>query len=120
LAEGFPNLLMVLGPHTARGNLPRAVEHSVERQTGLLRFMREHGYTRVESRPEHVEAWTQAVAAAAQRLLSWKVDSWRNGMNQSIDGHATRRVLGFNGNGKQYRAKTKEVADNGYHGFAFR
>ena len=37
LIEGFPNLLMVLGPHTARGNIPRAVEHSVEWQTGLDR-----------------------------------------------------------------------------------
>jgi hypothetical protein len=24
LAEGFPNMMMVLGPHTARGNIPQA------------------------------------------------------------------------------------------------
>ena len=42
LAEGFPNMLMVLGPHTARGNIPQAIEHSVQFQTGILRFMREH------------------------------------------------------------------------------
>ena len=59
LVDGFPNLLMVLGPHTARGNIPRAIEHSVEWQTGLLRFMREHNYTRVETRPEHVAEWTR-------------------------------------------------------------
>ena len=34
LAEDFPNMMMVLGPHTARGNIPQAVEHSVELQTG--------------------------------------------------------------------------------------
>ena len=39
LAEGFPNMLMVLGPHTARGNIPQAVEHSVKFQTGILRFI---------------------------------------------------------------------------------
>ncbi len=120
LAEGFPNLLMVLGPHTARGNIPRAVEHSVEWQTGLLRYMREHNYTRVETRPEHVVEWTQTVIAAAQRLLSWKVDSWQNGVNRNIDGHTVRRVLGYNGNGKHYRAKTREVADGGYREFLFR
>ena len=58
LVDGFPNLLMVLGPHTARGNIPRAIEHSVEWQTGLLRFMRERNYVRVQTRPEYVEEWT--------------------------------------------------------------
>ena len=38
MPEGFPNMLMVLGPHTARGNIPRAVEHGVECLTGLLRI----------------------------------------------------------------------------------
>jgi cation diffusion facilitator CzcD-associated flavoprotein CzcO len=51
LAVGFPNMLMVLGPHTARGNIPQAIEHSVEFQVGILRFMREHDCTRVETRP---------------------------------------------------------------------
>ena len=120
LAEGFPNLLMVLGPHTARGNIPRAVEHSVEWQTGLLRFMRAHNYTRVETRPELVVEWTETVVKAAQRLLSWHVDSWQNGVNRNIDGHTTRRVLGYNGNAKHYRVKTKEVADGGYREFVFR
>ncbi len=120
LAEGFPNLLMVLGPHTARGNIPRAVEHSVEWQTGLLRFMREHNHTRVETRPGHVAEWTQTVIKAAERLLSSKVDSWQNGVNRNIDGHTVRRVLGYNGNGVNYRRKTAEVADGGYQEFAFR
>jgi len=118
--EGFPNLLMVLGPHTARGNIPRASEHSVEWQTGLLRFMREHGYTRVETRPEHVAEWTRTVIAAAERLLSWKVDSWQTGVNRNIDGRSVRRVLGYNGNAVHYRRKTAEVAEGGYREFVFR
>ena len=120
LADGFPNLLMVLGPHTARGNIPRAVDHSVEWQTALLRFMREHNYSRVETRPGHVAEWTQTVIKAAERLLSSKVDSWQNGVNRNIDGHTVRRVLGYNGNGVNYRRKTAEVADGGYQEFAFR
>ena len=36
----------------------------------LLRFMREHNYTRVETRPEQVEEWTQTVIKAAEPLLS--------------------------------------------------
>jgi hypothetical protein len=33
------NMLMVPGPHTARGNIPQAIEHSVQFPTGMLRFM---------------------------------------------------------------------------------
>jgi cation diffusion facilitator CzcD-associated flavoprotein CzcO len=120
LIDGFPNLLMVLGPHTARGNIPRAIEHSVEWQTGLLRFMREHDYTRVETRPEHVAEWTEIVIKAAERLLSSKVDSWQTGVNRNVDGRSVRRVLGYNGNGVHYRRKTAEVAAGGYKEFVFR
>ena len=45
LAEGFPNMLMVLGPHTARGNITQAISHSVEFQTGMLRFMQQQLHT---------------------------------------------------------------------------
>jgi cation diffusion facilitator CzcD-associated flavoprotein CzcO len=51
LAEGFPNPLMVLGPHV-RGNIPRAIEHS-GMADGPKRFMRELNHPR-ETRPEHV------------------------------------------------------------------
>jgi cation diffusion facilitator CzcD-associated flavoprotein CzcO len=120
LVDGFPNLLMILGPHTARGNIPRAIEHSVEWQTGLLRFMREHNYTRVETRPEHVAEWTKTVVKAAERLLSWKVDSWQTGVNRNVEGRSVRRVLGYNGNAVNYRRVTAEVAAGGYREFVFR
>ena len=81
MPEGFPNMLMVLGPHTARGNIPRAVEHGVECLTGLLEFMRAHNYTRVETRPEQVAEWTQTVIKASEPLLSSKIDSWQTGVN---------------------------------------
>jgi cation diffusion facilitator CzcD-associated flavoprotein CzcO len=120
LAENFPNMLMVLGPHTARGNIPQAIEHSVQFQTGILRFMQEHGYTRVETRPEQVEDWTQLVIKAGEKLLSSKVDSWQTGVNRNVDGRQVRRVLGYNGNGVHFRKLTDEVAKGGYREFAFR
>ena len=52
MVEGFPNMLMVMGPHTALGNIPRSIEYSVEWVTGLIRHAREHGLTRVEATPE--------------------------------------------------------------------
>jgi hypothetical protein len=120
LAEGFPNMLMVLGPHTARGNIPQAIEHSVEFQTGMLRYMLDHGYTHVETRPEQVEEWTRTVIKAAEPLLSSKVDSWQTGVNRNVEGRSVRRVLGYNGNGVHFRRTTDAVAKGGYQEFAFR
>jgi cation diffusion facilitator CzcD-associated flavoprotein CzcO len=119
LAEDFPNMMMVLGPHTARGNIPQVVEHSVEWQTGVLRFMREHNYTRIETRPEHVAEWTETVIKAAEPLLSSKVDSWQTGVNRNVEGRRVRRVLGYNGHGIHFRQKAAEVAANGYQEFRF-
>ena len=120
LAEGFPNLLMALGPHTARGNIPQAIEHSVNFQASLLRFMQERGYTRVETRPEHVAEWTETVIKASEPLLSSKVDSWQTGVNRNVEGRTVRRVLGYNGNGAHFRKTTDEVAKGGYKEFSFR
>lgn len=119
LVEGFPNLLMVLGPHTARGNITQAIEHSVNWQTGLLRFMREHHYTRIDTRPEHVAAWTATVLKAAEPLLSSQVDSWQTGVNRNVEGRNVRRVLGYNGNGVHFRRTTEDVATRGYQEFRF-
>ena len=120
LAEGFPNMLMVLGPHTARGNIPQAIEHSVQFQTGMLRFMQEHHYTHVETRPEKVDDWTRTVIKAAEKLLSSKVDSWQTGVNRNVEGRTVRRVLGYIGNGLHFRRLTDEVARGGYKEFMFR
>ena len=120
LPDAFPNMLMALGPHTARGNIPQAIEHSVNFQAGLLRFMKEHRYTRVETRPEHVDDWTQTVINAAEPLLSSKVDSWQTGVNRNVEGRQVRRVLGYNGNGAHFRRTTDGVAKGGYKEFSFR
>ncbi|MGD9803556.1 MAG: flavin-containing monooxygenase [Hyphomicrobiaceae bacterium] len=120
LADGFPNMLMVLGPHTARGNIPQAIEHCVNFQAGLLRFMKENGYSRVATQPEHVAEWTETVIKASEPLLSSKIDSWQTGVNRNVEGRSVRRVLGYNGNGVSYRKKTDEVARNGYAELVFR
>ena len=49
MVEDFPNMLMLMGPHTALGNIPRSIEYNVDWVTGLLRYAREHGLTRVEA-----------------------------------------------------------------------
>ena len=117
--EGFPNLLMVLGPHTARGNIPRNIEMIVNFNVGLIRHMREHGYTRVEARPEEAARWLEQVKKVDAVLLSSKVPSWQTGVNQNVPGRQTLRVLGYNGGAVRYRRITEKVAAGGYEAFKF-
>jgi cation diffusion facilitator CzcD-associated flavoprotein CzcO len=117
--EGFPNLLMVLGPHTARGNIPRNIEMIVNFNIGLIRHMREHGHTRVEARPEEAERWLEQVKKVDAVLLSSKVPSWQTGVNQNVPGRQTLRVLGYNGGAVRYRKITEKIAAGGYTAFKF-
>jgi hypothetical protein len=43
-------------------------------------------------------------------LLSFKVDTWQNGVNRNVDARTVRRVLGYNGNGAHFRRTTDDVA----------
>src|SRR6185503_17735144 len=79
--EGFPNMFMVMGPHTALGNIPRSIEYNVEWVTGALAYMRDHGLTRAECIPAGVADWTDHVRALGEGLLSNEVDSWMTGIN---------------------------------------
>ena len=116
-AEGYPNMLMVLGPHTARGNIPRNSEQVIDFVTGLVKHMRDHGLTRVEPRSEAVDDWGQRVERAAAILLSSQIKSWQTGVNRNVPGRDVLRVLGFNGSAVKYRKMTERVAAEGYREF---
>ena len=111
---GFPNMLMVMGPMGALGNIPRIIEYNVEWVSGLLRHMQSKGLTRVESRPESDQAWMEVVKAASVGLLSNEVDSWMTGVNSNVDGKTTRRLARFSGTGPDFRARSDAVAAGGY------
>ena len=119
LAEGFPNMLMVLGPHTARGNIPRAIEHSVEWQTGCCASCASTTTRASKPRPEHVAEWTRRSIKAVEALLSSKVNSWQTGVNRNVEGRHVRRVLGYNGGAVEYRKRTGDVAAGGYRELMF-
>ena len=112
--EGFPNMFMVMGPHTALGNIPRSIEYNVEWVTGLIRYMREHKLTRAEARPEGVASWTDHVKALGEGLLSNEVNSWMTGINTNVEGKQTRIVARYSGSAPAYRARCDEVSANGY------
>ena len=118
LVEDFPNMFMLLGPHTALGNIPRSIEYNVEWVAGIIRHMREHGLTRAECRPEGVKSWTEHVKSLGEGLLSNEVDSWMTGINRNVEGKQTRIIARYSGSAPAYRARCDEVAANSYREMA--
>jgi cation diffusion facilitator CzcD-associated flavoprotein CzcO len=116
--EGFPNMMMLMGPHTALGNIPRSIEYNVEWVTGLISFMRERDLTWVNARPEGVASWTDHVKSLGVGLLSNEVDSWMTGVNKNVEGKQTRIIARYSGSAPAYRARCDEVAANGYEELA--
>ncbi len=112
--EGFPNMFMLMGPHTALGNIPRSIEYNVDWVTGLIRYMRDRNLTRADARPEAVVAWTDYVREKAEGLLSNEVNSWMTGINSNVDGKQTRILARYSGSAPAYRARCDEVAVKGY------
>ena len=114
MVHQFPNMLMLMGPHTALGNIPRSIEYSVDWVTGLIRFAQARGLTRVEATEAGVAAWTDHVKALGVGLLSNEVDSWMTGINRNVDGKTRRIVARYTGSAPAYRARCDEVAARGY------
>ena len=116
--EGFPNMFMLVGPHTALGNIPRSIEYNVEWVARLIGYMRERNLTRADARPEAVENWTDYVKEAGRGLLSNEVDSWMTGINSNVEGKQTRILARYSGSAPAYRARADEVAGGGYRELA--
>jgi cation diffusion facilitator CzcD-associated flavoprotein CzcO len=114
LVEDFPNMLMLMGPHTALGNIPRSIEYNVEWVAGLIGYMREHQLSEVAARPDGVEAWTDYVKAMGKGLLSNEVNSWMTGINSNLAHKQTRIIARYSGSAPAYRKRCDEVAAAGY------
>jgi cation diffusion facilitator CzcD-associated flavoprotein CzcO len=114
MVDGFPNMMMLMGPHTALGNIPRSIEYNVDWVTGLIRHARDNGFARVDATAAGVEAWTDHVKALGEGLLSNEVDSWMTGINRNVEGKQTRIIARYSGSAPAYRARCDEVAAKAY------
>jgi len=114
LVEDFPNMMMLMGPHTALGNIPRSIEYSVEWVSGLMRHARDHRLTRLEANAEGVKSWTEHVIKLGEGLLSNEIDSWMTGINSNVDGKQVRTIARYSGSAPAYRARCDAVAASGY------
>ena len=111
--DGFPNMMMLVGPHTALGNIPRSIEYNVDWVTGLIKHMTERKLSVAEPKREAVDKWTGFVHEKAQGLLSNEIDSWMTGVNKNI-GKTTRIIARYSGSAPDYRAWCDRIAAEGY------
>ena len=118
MVEDFPNMMMLMGPHTALGNIPRSIEYNVDWVTGLIRHARDHKLTRVEATEAGVASWTTHVKALGEGLLSNEINSWMTGINSNVEGKQTRIIARYSGSAPAYRARCDAVAAQGYRELA--
>jgi cation diffusion facilitator CzcD-associated flavoprotein CzcO len=114
LVDGFPNMLMVMGPHAGLGNFPRAAEYSSDWVTGLIRFARDRGLTRIEATAAGAVAWTNHVIASSEGLLFTEVDSWMTGINRNVEGKQIRRIMRYSGGHPKFRERCEAVVADQY------
>ncbi|MGE3918394.1 MAG: flavin-containing monooxygenase [Hyphomicrobiaceae bacterium] len=111
--SGFPNMMMLVGPHTALGNIPRSIEYNVDWVTGLIAHMTGRKLSVAEPKREAVEAWTEFVREKGKGLLSNEIDSWMTGVNHNV-GKSKRVLNRYSGSAPDYRAWCDRVAQQGY------
>ena len=114
LVEGFPNMAMLIGPHTALGNIPRSIEYNVDWVTRLLHHAQDHQITRVEATGDGVRSWTDHVKLLGVGLLSNEVNSWMTGVNTNVEGKQVRIINRYSGSAPAYRARCDAVAADGF------
>jgi cation diffusion facilitator CzcD-associated flavoprotein CzcO len=118
MVDGFPNMMMLMGPHTALGNIPRSIEYNVDWVTRLIGHARDNSLTRVDATAAGVSTWTDHVKALGVGLLSNEVDSWMTGINRNVEGKQTRIVARYSGSAPAYRARCDDVAAKGFEELA--
>jgi cation diffusion facilitator CzcD-associated flavoprotein CzcO len=112
---GFPNFLMVGGPQSVYGNVPRSTETHVEFVTELLEYARHHGFSCVQTDEAAETAWVDHVDKASSAILT--ADSaWYQGSN--IPGKPKRYLI-YPAGVNTYAVKVRQIADNDFEGFAF-
>ena len=112
--QGFPNMLMAMGPHAGLSNYTRTAEYSVEWVTGVIQHAMQRGLTRIEATAAGVSEWTDHVLALGQGLLANEVGSWMTGVNRNVEGKQLPRIMRYSGGHPAYREHCDDVAAAGY------
>ncbi|OQE22693.1 hypothetical protein PENFLA_c012G09149 [Penicillium flavigenum] len=112
--EGFPNMMMVMGPHQMFGNIPRSVEYAASWVARFIEFCRDRGITFAGATRQSVLDWTEHVHTCANGLLANDVDSWMTGVNKNLAHKQKRIIARYQGPAPGYRKRAEEVVTREY------
>jgi cation diffusion facilitator CzcD-associated flavoprotein CzcO len=112
--EGFPNMMMVMGPHQMFGNIPRSVEYAASWVARFIEFCRDRGITFAGATRQSVLDWTEHVHTCADGLLANDVDSWMTGVNKNLAHKQKRIIARYQGPAPGYRKRAEEVVMREY------
>jgi cyclohexanone monooxygenase len=114
--SGFPNMFTITGPQSPSvlSNMVVSIEQHTDWITGCLRYLRAHGYDRIEALPEAEREWGAHHNAVSQETLLPRANSWWVGAN--IPGKP-RNLYPYVGGVGVYRDICDEVAARDYDGF---
>jgi hypothetical protein len=112
VCQGFPNLILVGGPHAAHGNVFRSTQHHADWATDLLKYMRLNDIRTVDVGREAMEHWVQHVQDCAKPLLAYLQDNYASGAN--VPGKPRSYLLYHAATAGAYRLKLEEKAKGGY------
>ena len=112
---GFPNLLFLYGPQspTAFCNGPTCAELQGDWVVECLTYLREHGWTRLDSTDDAARQWSAHLDDVAAMTLLSRTDSWY--MAANIPGKR-RQLLNYPMS-DAYLARLHAVAASGYDAF---
>ena len=113
---GFPNLFMITGPQSpgVKSQMILACEHHVDWIADCMKYLRDHGFSRIAAEEEAEDAWVRHNNEVADRTLYPLANSWYVGAN--IPGKP-RVFMPYVGGVAAYKKKCDEVAVRGYEGF---
>lgn len=114
MVDGFPNFMMVMGPHAGLGNFPRAVEYTADWVAELIGHANTRNVTRIDATADAANAWTDHVVELNDGLLFTEVDSWMTGINRNVDGKDVRRIMRYSGGHPAFRRRCEAVSQGGY------
>ncbi|MBW4332328.1 NAD(P)/FAD-dependent oxidoreductase [Stakelama sp. CBK3Z-3] len=116
MTAGFPNFFFMNGPQSLNAICggPPCQEQYGDWFVGCMKYMREHGLTRIEPQEQAEREWSDHVNALGAQTLFVKADSWY--MAANVPGKA-RQILFYTGGQPMYFGKLREVAAAGYDGF---
>ncbi|MEJ2133435.1 MAG: cyclohexanone monooxygenase, partial [Gammaproteobacteria bacterium] len=117
--HGFPNFIILAGQQSGSvaSNFPRGIEEAVDWATDLIRYLREHGYSRVEPEADAEKEWVEHVKSFYEGNMIAETKSWFTGYNSNVDGHDKLRYMVYFGGAPAFRERLAEVAEHGYEGF---